>query len=163
MATTPQAANTSVSQPRIKLDLRTLSFILIFLALVVSGYLTYVKLTDTAMACVHGGKFDCGVVQNSAYSEIFGVPIAVYGFITNWVVLGLLVASSRIPFFIENGLILVFGVVFFEFIYSVYLVYVQHFLLKAYCPWCLSHEAIITLLFIVISARVWKYFSTVEE
>lgn len=151
MATSEHAAN-----PSVVFNLRTLSFIILAGMLIVSGYLTYIKVSDTPMACVEGGRFNCGAVQNSVYSEVFDVPIAVWGFITNWIVLALLLLENRVEFFIENGLTLLWGLVFFEFVYSVYLVYVQGVILEAYCPWCLTHEALVTGLFIVTSIRLWK-------
>jgi len=39
-------------------------------------------------------------------------------------------------------------VVLFAFLYSVYLVYLQAFRIQAYCVWCLTHEALITVLFV---------------
>ena len=48
---------------------------------------------------------------------------------------------------------LVFGVVLFGFLYSVYLVYLQAAVLRAFCPWCLSHEALITILF---GLTIWR-------
>lgn len=162
MATTERAAN--LASPSISFfNLRTLSFIILAGMLLVSGYLTYVKVSDTPMECVQSSTFNCGAVQNSVYSEVFDVPIAVWGFLTNWIVLALLLLETRVGFFIDNGLTLLWGVVFFEFIYSVYLVYVQAAILEAYCPWCLTHEALVAGLFIVTTARLWKSMSAVEE
>jgi len=52
--------------------------------------------------------------------------------------------------------------VLFAFLFSVYLVYVQAALLNAYCPWCLTHEALITALFIVVGMQVYQLFQDTE-
>lgn len=129
------------------LNAKTLSVLVLIAAIVVSGYLSYLKIADQQAVCVQGGDFDCGVVLNSIYSEIQGVPIAWLGLATNLIVLSLLALESVVPVIRRYGPILVFGVVLFAFVYSVYLVYVQGVLLQSYCPWCLTHEALITVLF----------------
>ena len=144
------------------LSLRNISLIILTLAILVSGYLTYVKATDVAMVCVESATFDCGKVQNSAYAEIFGIPIAWLGLATNLLILALILLEDGVPFLQDYGLILTFGVVLFAFLFSIYLVYVQAVLLNAYCPWCLTHEALITALFIVVGMQVYQLFQDTE-
>lgn len=145
------------AQPRfvLKINLRHLSLLSIVVGLFVSGYLSYVKLTAVPMTCVSGGMFDCNVVQNSSYSEFFGVPVAYLGFATYLVIGALILLENRFAFLVENGALLVFGITVFAFIFSMWLVYAQFFLLEALCPWCLAHEVNITLLLALVSARVW--------
>jgi uncharacterized membrane protein len=146
-----------------KFTSRTLSFIILAFAIGVSGYLSYLKLTDTSAVCLHGGKFDCGTVLSSRYSELGGVPIAYLGLATNLIIVALLIFTPRMVALRDYEQTLVFAVVLFEFLFSVYLVYIQAERIGAYCPWCLSHEGAITLLFLVSSWRVWKMFQPVEE
>lgn len=148
----PATATTSSSFPA-WLNAKTLSILVLIAAIGVSGYLSYLKISDTQAVCVQGGNFDCGVVLNSIYSEIQGVPIAWLGLATNLIVLSLLALESFVPVIRRYGPVLVFGVVLFAFVYSVYLVYVQGALLQSYCPWCLTHEALITILF---GLSVWR-------
>ena len=135
---------------------RTASFVIVILAILVSGYLSYLKIADQAAVCIEGGAFDCGTVLNSVYSEVGGIPIAWLGLAVNLIVLALLLLEYRVGFLREYGKTLIFGVVLFAFIYSVYLVYVQAAILRAYCPWCLTHEALITILFALSIWRVAK-------
>lgn len=137
------------------LSFRTLSFVVLACAIVVSGYLSYLKLdTGTTAACTAGEVFDCGTVLNSIYSEIAGVPIAWLGLGTNLLITALLLLEPRFDFFSQYTIPLVFGIVLFAFLFSVYLVYVQAFLIGKYCPYCLSHEAFITLLFWISTRRL---------
>jgi len=154
LQTAPESSPAAAPQNRI--SLRFVGLILIALGLIVTVYLSYVKLTDVPMACVAGGAFDCETVQNSAYSRLFGIPIAWLGLAT-YILLGLLLMlEDRLPILQEYSVIIVFGVALFAFLYSVFLVYVQVAILQALCPWCLAHETIMTLFFIVASIRLWK-------
>jgi uncharacterized membrane protein len=93
-------------------------------------------------------------VQNSAYSKIMGIPVAVLGFAT-YVVLAVLVGlENRHAFLQEYGVMLVFAITLFGFLYSAWLTYIEFFQLKALCPWCLASAAIMTLLFIVSGLRL---------
>ena len=133
-----------------------LSLITLAFAIGVSGYLSWLKFDDVEAVCVSGGAFDCGTVLNSVYSEIQGIPIAYLGLLTNLIVVGLLLLESRIGVLREYGPTLVFGVVLFAFVFSVYLVYIQAAVIVAYCPWCLTHEALIALLFGFSGWRLYK-------
>lgn len=160
MTTQPLSQAESVSP--ISAPRRTLwifSLVLVFFGLLVSGYLSYIKLTDAPMQCIQGSVFNCDYVQNSAYSRLAGIPIAWLGF-GSYIVIGvLLLFQNRVAFLREYGMLLIFGIVLFTFIYSMWLVYVQFFLLEALCQWCLTHEAIMTVLFIVTSIRLKQFLT----
>ena len=135
---------------------RNVSFVILAIAILISGYLSYLKVVDVPAVCIKGSNFDCGTVLNSIYSEVANIPIAWLGLATNLIVVGLLLLENRIEFLQDYGKTLIFAVVLFAFIFSMYLIYVQAALIQAFCPWCLTHEALITLLFIVSSWRLWK-------
>ncbi len=137
------------------LNPRTISFVVLAAAILVSGYLSYLKIANANAVCATAGRIDCGTVLNSAYSELGGIPIAWLGLGTNLVIVGLMLVQNRLSFMREYGTLVIFGVVLFAFIYSVYLVYLQAFVIQAYCPWCLSHEALITVLFGIWARQTW--------
>ena len=145
-------------QLHFQLSLRTLSLILVVAGLFVSGYLSYVKLTEVPMVCVSssvaGGAFNCEVVQNSVYSRLFGIPIAWMGFVVYILLGAILVLENRAAFLREYGMMLFFGLNLFAWLFSMWLVYVQFVRLQALCPWCLAHETIITILFVVSTIRL---------
>jgi uncharacterized membrane protein len=149
----------AVARPRFQLNLRTLSLILVVVGLLVSGYLSYVKLTEVPMVCVGGGVFNCEVVQNSVYSRLLGIPIAWMGFAVYIILGAILVLEDRVAFLREYGITLFFGINLFAWLYSMWLVYVQFVLLQALCQWCLTHEAIITFLFLVSIIRLKRTLS----
>ncbi|MEP6984100.1 MAG: vitamin K epoxide reductase family protein [Chloroflexota bacterium] len=139
--------------------LYTISLVLVVIGIVISGYLSYVKLTDTQTICVSGGAFNCEVVQSSKYATLFGIPIAYLGFATYLVIGALLLLQNRVSFLQEYGVMIEFGVIMFAFLFSAWLVYLQAFQLKAFCMWCLSHELTMTLLFVVSILRLKRSLS----
>jgi uncharacterized membrane protein len=142
---------------------RHIQLLLVAFGLFVSGYLTYVKATNTQMACVAGGMFNCGIVQSSSYSMMFGVPIAYFGF-AMYIVLGvILLFQYRVGIFQTYGNLMIFGISTFGWLFSMYLVYIQFFVLKALCPWCLAHEANFTLFYAVVCYRMWREMRGIEN
>lgn len=156
-------AKTTTPRIGFSLNLRSFALLSVLFGLGVSGYLSYVKLTNVSMECVRDATFDCGTVQNSAYGELFGVPIAVYGFLMYVVVAALLLLENTTPFLQTNARALTFVVVLFAWVFSMWLVYVQFFILEALCPWCLSHEANMTILLPIVTLRLLQGFRELEE
>ena len=147
--------------PPMRNTLYILSLVLVLVGLLISGYLSYVKLTEVPMVCVQNSDvFNCEVVQNSAYSRIAGIPIAWFGFAVYVALFILLSLQNRINFLKDNGVLVFFGLTLFSWLYSMYLVYLQFFVLQALCPWCLAHEVVMTLLFIVSCLRLRKSMMT---
>ena len=139
-----------------RITLRNAQFTLVIIGLLIAGYLSYLKLAAAPAACVEAGPFDCNVVLNSQYSELAGLPIAYLGFAV-YALVGLVMLLERKHLFLQQyGSLLIFGLGLFAWLFSMWLVYVQFFLLQALCPWCLSHEANFTLLFLTIAWRVYR-------
>ena len=137
-----------------------ISLVLVVIGIGISGYLSYVKLTATPTVCIEGGGFNCEVVQSSIYAKLFNIPIAYLGFATYLVIGALLLLQYRIAFLQEYGVMIQFGIIMFAFLFSIWLVYLQAFQLKAFCMWCLSHEVTMTLLFIVSIPRLKRALSS---
>ena len=154
----------------INFNVRNIALVLVVFGLLVSGYLSYVKLTNAPMVCPtgEGSAFNCEVVQNSIYAYMppkSGIAIAWLGFATYVVIGGLILFEKRIPLLREWSIPITFGIVTFAFLFSMYLIYVQAVLLKAFCMWCLMHEINMTILFIVTIIRLIMFFNKphVEE
>ena len=127
-----------------------------------SGYLSWIKLTKSVEQCLPG-LGDCATVNSSKYAEIYGIPVAYLGLIAYITILLLLV--SKTPILIRHGInkYLLFGVTFAGFLFSVYLTFVQFWLIKAFCPYCLLSAFITTLLFILAIIMLSKEIHIVEE
>lgn len=149
--------NAAVTIPKTsRLSLDAILLILIAAGILVSGYLTYVKFTEVPMVCAGGGVFDCSTVQNSIYAEMFGIPIAYMGLATYLVMGGLILLERRIGLLQEFGNLLLFTLTLFAWLFSMWLVYVQFALLQALCQWCLTHEALITVILPLVCIRLWR-------
>ncbi|KAG9441816.1 hypothetical protein H6P81_017670 [Aristolochia fimbriata] len=101
------------SSPPAGISTFTLSAGLGAVGLAETGYLTYLKLTNSAAFCpVGGGK--CSDVLNSDYAVIFGVPLPLIGIIAYGIVayLGLQLAGKRLPFGLteSNGRLILLGI-----------------------------------------------------
>jgi uncharacterized membrane protein/glutaredoxin len=127
--------------------------VLVLVGLIVSGYLSYVKLTQTAAIC---GPFgDCDAVQLSRYSELFGVPVAVLGFLAYLGILVLWVwgefGRGRLA---EMALLGLFGLAASGTAFSAYLTFLELFVIGAVCLWCVTSAAVMTLILWVASRPV---------
>ncbi|HRQ24123.1 MAG TPA: vitamin K epoxide reductase family protein [Anaerolineales bacterium] len=123
--------------------------VLCLMGLVVAGYLAYVETAHVTAVC--GPVGDCNTVQQSAYARLFGVlPIGVLGVIgylaiaaawlvaryakdnvSNWAAVALLVFSGG-------------GTLF-----SIYLTYLEPFVIGATCAWCITSAILITIIMLV--------------
>lgn len=155
MSTLAQADAASISafDARHK-RLRVYSFVVLAVALFVTGYLSYTHLTRTSIACI-GGSSGCDTVTSSVWSRFYGIPVAYLGF-TAWVIMGgVLLLETRVKFMREYGTALIFGVALFCFVYHCYLTTVSITLIRATCTWCLTAHTCMTIMLIIASRRLY--------
>lgn len=122
------------------------------LGLIDSAYLTWIKLTGSAVACSNVGE--CEVVNNSRFAEIGGVPIALLGAVSYLAIILLLGIELRSPAAGETIRMGVFGLTLVGTLYSGYLTYVELAILRAICPYCVASAIIMTMLLILSIARL---------
>jgi uncharacterized membrane protein len=125
---------------------------LTIIGLLVSIYMTIYKLTDNDSMCIGNGG--CSVVNSSKYSEVNGIPVAVVGMIGYAAILGILWLERKPGFFKSNGTMMLFGITLIGFLFTVWLIYVEIALIKALCPFCLTSQVVMTLIFILSVVRV---------
>jgi uncharacterized membrane protein len=111
----------------------------------VSGYLTAVRASGDDPACVVGGG--CTTVQDSEYSELAGVPVAVLGLLAY----GALLVAALLPGPMGRALGLFTALVGVGF--SAWLTYAEIFLIEAICAWCIASAVLITLALILTAVR----------
>jgi uncharacterized membrane protein len=128
------------------------SIALTVIGLLVSIYMTIYKLTSNASMCLGSG--DCSTVNASQYSEVNGIPVAAIGVIGYLAILAALLFEKRIAFLRDNGTMLVFGMSLTGFIFTVWLIYVEIALLRAICPFCVTSQIAMTILFILAVVRL---------
>ncbi|MFW6098107.1 MAG: vitamin K epoxide reductase family protein [Chloroflexota bacterium] len=110
--------------------------------LAVAGYLAYVE--TQAVAAVCGPVGDCNAVQTSEYAYLFGIPIGVLGVIGYVVILAAWGWShwQRDP----RAPLALLGVTIVGVLFSIYLTYLEPFVIGAVCAWCLTSAVIMALL-----------------
>jgi uncharacterized membrane protein len=130
------------------------------IGLIDSIYLTWIKLADKTAACSNIG--DCESVNNSQYSEIAGIPIALLGagaFLTIFLLLAL---EKRLPDQSTSLRMGVFGLSLTGTLYSVYLTYLEIAVLRAICPFCVVSAISIFVLFIIGVMRLKESFTDID-
>jgi len=132
--------------------LSQLTISLTIIGLLVSIYMTIFKITSNENMCI--GSKDCSVVNTSRYSEVNGIPVAVIG-VGGYAALLAVVWLERKPgFFQQNGTMIFFGLALTGFLFNVYLIFVEVALIKAYCPFCITSQVAMTILFILSIIRL---------
>jgi uncharacterized membrane protein len=125
---------------------------LAIMGLLVSIYMTIYKITSNDNMCI--GSKDCSVVNASRYSEIYGIPVAVLGVVGYAAILAILLLERNPGFFNQNGTMLLFGLSLTGFLFTLYLIFIEVALIKAYCPFCITSQTAMTLIFILSVIRV---------
>lgn len=115
----------------------------------VAAYLAYVETQTVSAIC--GPVGDCNAVQMSPYAKLFGVlPIGVLGVIGYTVMLALWAwGRLRQDAFANYTPVLLFGMALFGVLFSLYLTYLEPFVIGAVCIWCLTSAVIMTLLLLL--------------
>jgi uncharacterized membrane protein/thiol-disulfide isomerase/thioredoxin len=120
--------------------------VLCLIGLGVAGYLAYVETAHVAAVC--GPVGDCNTVQQSEYARLFGVlPIGVLGLIGY---VAILVAWAierwgRAPLDRLAALTLVI-MTLGGTLFSIYLTFLEPFVIGATCAWCLTSAILMTVL-----------------
>ena len=114
----------------------------------VSGYLTWTHLANASVAC--GTSQSCDIVQESVYSTIGGIPVALLGLLAYATLLVLSLLRGHSPESLDEYVPLaIFGISLIGVLYSAYLTYLELFVIYAVCRWCVSSAIIMTLIFVL--------------
>ena len=114
----------------------------------VSGYLTWAHLAGQSVAC--GQSRACDIVQQSVYSEVGDIPVALLGLLAYAVLFALMLLRGRVPEDLDAYIPLaVFGISLIGVLYSAYLTYLELYVIYAICRWCVSSAIIITGIFLL--------------
>lgn len=128
-------------------------FALAVAGLIVAGLLWYWHVQNAEIPCTNAG---CDQVAQHPASRLFGIPVAAYGtlFYLSFALLCAVrpsVPMERLRLFAH--LLLLWGTA--GFLVSVYLTYLELFVIHAICQWCVVSAIIATMLF-VLSALAWR-------
>lgn len=124
--------------------------VLDFIGLLVAGYLAAVELSGGVPTC--GIIEGCEQVATSQYNNFLGIPVAVFGVLLSVTLLSLAIAWWKTDIY---GLLLAhYGLSLVGVIFDGYFLYLQVFVIKAVCIWCVTYEISLLLRFL-IAFFVW--------
>jgi uncharacterized membrane protein len=111
----------------------------------IASYLTVAKLTNSATVCPTSG---CETVQRSRYSELAGIPVALFGLVAYAAIFGS--ALRRELLAVAAGA----AVALAGFAYAGYLLVVQLAVIDAVCTWCVASDVVVSVLAVLAVARL---------
>src|SRR5579859_902408 len=115
-------------------------FIALFLWLHALGY-------GGAIKC--GASGGCETVQTSRWAVFLGLPVAFYGVVGYFALLVVAVVALRPAALGDRAWNLVLcALASIGFLFTIYLTYVELFLIHAICRWCVGSAVVITLIWI---------------
>ena len=137
--------------------------ILSVVGLGVAFYLTYVETQSVKAIC--GPVGDCNAVQSSSYSKVWGIlPVGLLGAVGYIAILAAWFAGRQSWGWLSKyAPVALFGMALFGTIFSIYLTYLELFVIYAVCIWCISSAIIITVLLWFSLNSALKAFAPSEE
>lgn len=147
------AASAEINEPHVSArrarTLYALAALLSLVGLADAIYLTIHHLTGRGLQC--GGSASCDEVLASSYATAGGFPLAAFGAIAYFVAFSL---ATLVIFGYERARSVLMLLVALMFLVTLWLFFVQAFVLRAFCYYCLLSAAVVLLLTVcVIAAR----------
>jgi uncharacterized membrane protein len=137
--------------------------VLSLIGLGVAIYLTYVEVTGARAIC--GPVGDCNAVQHSPYANLFGfIPIAWLG-VAGYLAILVVWLWQHMWRNVSTNLAgaVIYGMALFGTLLSIYLTYLEIFVIYAICVWCLSSAVLITALMLLNLPSVTQWLAIPEE
>ena len=117
--------------------MRYLIAILALAGVVVSALALQVHYSTATEPCDINAKWDCGIVNHSPFAEILHIPVAALGIAGYLALAGL--ALARRPRLLA-------GLALAALAFSLYLTYIEKYILEVYCIYCVTSLGIIVLI-----------------
>jgi len=120
-----------------------------------------VEVTNTEAVC--GPVGDCNTVQQSSYASLFGIiPIGLFG-VAGYLVVGLtwLIAKFGPERWRKISTLGIWILSLFGAFFSIYLTFLEPFVIGATCAWCLTSAIVMNLLLWASTApaiKVWNEY-----
>ncbi|MEK6835144.1 MAG: vitamin K epoxide reductase family protein [Nanoarchaeota archaeon] len=113
------------------------------LGIIDAYYIYYKKKRNEKLACYIGN--DCNKVLKSKYSTMFGIPNEVIGILYY---IFIILASIFLNYYNTSLYAhIIFGIISFSMFASLVLLYIQIFVIKEYCDYCLYSFVINLIIF----------------
>jgi uncharacterized membrane protein/thiol-disulfide isomerase/thioredoxin len=120
--------------------------ILILIGAGVALYMAFIEVSNTKAVC--GPVGDCNTVQQSPYATLFGViPIGVLG-VFGYLIIGILwlIVVKGPSKWQRISTLCLLALTLFGTVFSIYLTFLEPFVIGATCAWCLTSAIVMTLL-----------------
>jgi uncharacterized membrane protein len=120
----------------------------------IAGYLAYVEVNQVEAIC--GPVGNCNTVQQSAYATLFGfLPVGVLGILGYIaIIIAWLARLLDLPRYNRLFTLILWIFTLVGTLFSIYLTFLEPFVIGATCMWCLSSAVIMTILFIVATRQL---------
>jgi uncharacterized membrane protein len=126
---------------RFQIILTTIAAVISLAGLADATYLTVTHLTGDDLVC--GSPGGCSAVLSSVYASVAGIPTAAFGALAYFVAFS---SATLAAFGYARARTVFLLVVMAMFGATLWLLYVQAFILHAFCPFCLLSAAFTFLL-----------------
>jgi len=126
---------------RFQIILSTIAAVISLAGLADATYLTVTHLTGDDLVC--GSSWGCSAVLSSVYASFAGIPTAAFGALAYFVAFS---SATLAVFGYARARTLLMLVVMAMFGATLWLLYLQAFILHAFCPFCLLSAALTFLL-----------------
>jgi uncharacterized membrane protein len=126
---------------RFQIILSTIAAVISLAGLADATYLTVTHLTGDDLVC--GSSWGCSAVLGSVYASVAGIPTAAFGALAYFVAFS---SATLAAFGYARARTLLMLVVLAMFGATLWLLYLQAFVLHAFCPFCLLSAAFTFLL-----------------
>jgi len=130
---------------RFQIILYTVAALLALVGLTEAVYLTVMNLTGETAIC--GGSTDCFKVLGSSYAHVGRIPVAGFGAVAYYCAFSCAVFAAFGHVRARTFFVMVVSAMFLT---TLWLLYVQAFLLHAFCRYCLFSAALIFILTAVV-------------
>ncbi len=100
--------------------------------------------------CDLSATFNCDFVNRSVYSEVLGIPVALFGVLGYLLLLGLSLCNNRRTILIRFGASIV-GLGF-----ALYLTYIEAYVLMVWCLLCIGSLTMILVVSVLSAMVLWR-------
>jgi uncharacterized membrane protein len=116
----------------------------------VAGYLAFSHMMNQEIAC--GQSAGCGIVDDSKYAEIIvaNIPISLLGLLSYIAILVFTLLRGTLPDKWDvYTLLVVYGISLSGMLFSIYLTYMELFVILGVCKWCVASACLMCAIFIL--------------
>ena len=123
---------------------------LALIGLAIAAYLALTRLSGGLPVC--GPLHGCETVALSSYSEILGIPVAMFGVVFSIVLVGLSLAWSRQGD--RRALLGLYGLGLLGVLFVAYLTFLELFVIGAVCVWCAGYAVTVIAGWIIVAVAL---------